>query len=320
MSSPSSTSPPVAAAPISTDLLCIACQYNLRTRTATDLCPECGLPVAQTIAHRRQHASAITHPRLFRLACYCLAIPSLVCWLYALLYWVLDHFVTRAPGPMVLAQYLLRDLAQIAFMVTLLVATLFFLNSLSTRVVSAAGRTLVTVLVIAYNFLSAIAVVVSFAMLPRGRPIRVLVGLAILRGQRIGVACICLLLALEGYFVLQRLAKALAHPRLAYWSRWALAAVIADSGVSLGVYLLLSVWRPTRDLQPFQGVLLGIDAVSAALFVGFGIFWLFVARVVPRHQAKPAAAPQPLPMPPPALSPQKKIDTFLASRKVTPAK
>jgi predicted amidophosphoribosyltransferase len=31
---------------ITTDTLCIHCQYNLRTRTSADRCPECGTPIA----------------------------------------------------------------------------------------------------------------------------------------------------------------------------------------------------------------------------------------------------------------------------------
>jgi hypothetical protein len=314
------TTPPQ---PLASDFLCIACQYNLRTRTPNDRCPECGLPVAQTIAHRRRHAHVIQDPRLFRLACYCLAIPSLACWVYILFYWVLEPFAARAPGAVILTQYLLRELGQLAFLLALLTGTLFFLYSVSTQVVSAAHRTAATVLATAYSILSTLALLVSLALLYGGKGGLVLLGLAILRGQRIGIACVCLVLAVGGYFVLQRLAKALADERLAVWARWALAAVIADSGVSLGIYLALAVWQFLLEPQPFRGVFLVLDGVSAVIFVGFGLFWLFVARTVPRRDGKPGAessAPQAATASPSALLPHEKIEAFLGSRKAGPVR
>ena len=49
--------------PIDDDIHCIDCHYNLRTRTAADRCPECGLAVAQTLEHLKANARAIADPR-----------------------------------------------------------------------------------------------------------------------------------------------------------------------------------------------------------------------------------------------------------------
>jgi len=40
----------VAAASVESDLPCIGCDYNLRTRPRDGVCPECGLPVRETLA------------------------------------------------------------------------------------------------------------------------------------------------------------------------------------------------------------------------------------------------------------------------------
>src|SRR4051812_2857525 len=115
--------------PITTDLLCVGCQYNLRTRTASDACPECGLPIAQTLTHRKEHAGAVVDARLLRIACYCIAVPSLLCPLFMAGMFVLSRFEKMAPRGVVVAEILLRDLGQIVFVATLIVGVFLFLNA-----------------------------------------------------------------------------------------------------------------------------------------------------------------------------------------------
>lgn len=57
---------------ISDDLLCVTCEYNLRTLQENGRCPECGTPVAHTLemCARKHHVGS-------RLAMGCLIIPGL---------------------------------------------------------------------------------------------------------------------------------------------------------------------------------------------------------------------------------------------------
>ncbi|MEM9791089.1 MAG: hypothetical protein AAF842_11885 [Planctomycetota bacterium] len=45
--------PSLIAEPIADDVFCWQCGYSLRTRTADDDCPECGFPIAKTLAEQR---------------------------------------------------------------------------------------------------------------------------------------------------------------------------------------------------------------------------------------------------------------------------
>src|SRR5689334_16224239 len=141
---------PAPTTPIATDLLCIACQYNLRTRTLHDRCPECGLAIADTLAHRQRHAQAIENPRLLRAACYFFALPSLACPVYVAALSTLVFFEPSSPRFIFIAEVLLRDLAQLVFNFSLLVGVLLFLNAVSNLIVSPARRSAVTMLTITY--------------------------------------------------------------------------------------------------------------------------------------------------------------------------
>src|SRR5690242_11816731 len=68
---------------IETDLLCIGCQYNLRTRRAADRCPECGLAVAESEKHHKEHAGAIVAPRAVLWAFWVLGTACVLALFYA---------------------------------------------------------------------------------------------------------------------------------------------------------------------------------------------------------------------------------------------
>ena len=61
------------------------CHYNLRTRSTDERCPECGLPIAETLAHLRQSAGLIADERALNAGARLLgwtslaAAPSLAC-------------------------------------------------------------------------------------------------------------------------------------------------------------------------------------------------------------------------------------------------
>jgi hypothetical protein len=304
-----------APQPIATDLLCIACQYNLRTRSTADVCPECGLPVAQTVDHRQKHAGAVRNVQRLRVACWWLAIPSLLCPVYVAGLLTLLHFQRPGMRPPTAAEILARDAGQLALVATLLVGVLCFLSAVGTQVVSAARRSTATMLAISFSLLTVVSVLGSFSLLLRRGPWRWTFGLSLIRNQRLAATFICLLLAIEGYLALRQLARALAEPRLAAVSRLVFTGFIAQQAASLAIYLILMTWWPRRNWLLFQNIFNGLDVVGAAFSLAFGIYWLYVARVLPRH--KP-----PLPeLPPPPLlnvSSQEKVEAFLARRRPPP--
>src|SRR5271170_2025196 len=81
-----SESPTISDAPLTEDILCMRCGYNLRTRRPSEICPECALPVAPSIQYHADGSNIVPHPTLAALSLTFLAMVFGVRFLMTILY------------------------------------------------------------------------------------------------------------------------------------------------------------------------------------------------------------------------------------------
>ncbi|HEY4328148.1 MAG TPA: hypothetical protein VGN88_00320, partial [Phycisphaerae bacterium] len=251
-SSSSITPPPIQGVPITTDLLCMGCQYNLRTRTLRDRCPECGLPISDTAQHYKTNQGAIRSPAGLRVAFYFLGVPAVLGFFLTGLICYLNWRHDLAGGNWEpVAIVLLQVLGQFAFVTTLLIGVYLFLGSVSSQIIPMAARSLVGICTTIYASISLLALLGTLGALARSRngafPRRLLAGIFLLRGQRFGVAIICVMLAFVGFLAMRNIARAVASEKLKNLTYLAFAAVIADSVLTMAIYFFATDWHNARN-------------------------------------------------------------------------
>lgn len=308
-------SPPIPSPPLAADLLCIHCQYNLRTRSPQDRCPECGAPVAQSLAHYRAYAGAIREPAALRLAAWCFAVPSLLA-IVAYLLLALLRLATRSSPSGTILDLFFQYVLHVVFIAALLLGVILLGASVSRLIAPPAIRVLLALLAIAYGCANVVLSLAAVSLLLFGRrqPFAAFVVERLVREQRLGTALICLIMALAGYSLMLRLAHALASPRLRAFTHLAFTLLIADAALSLVFFILAGTWRLQPGSTEFASLYAARDLASALLFLAFGAYWLLVARMV-REKTQPPPVESPFPASPaPAPSAQKRAHFFAHRR------
>ena len=77
--------------PLTTDLPCAKCHYNLRTKKPSEICPECAHPVADSITFRRN--AALRNPKRAALGSLLLAFAFLQGPLFQLAFFIVFHWL-----------------------------------------------------------------------------------------------------------------------------------------------------------------------------------------------------------------------------------
>ena len=281
---------PPSSDAIRDDLLCIKCQYNLRTRTPADRCPECGTPVSESVAHYKEHARAVVQPVMIRVAAWCLAIPSLLALFSFVATSLFRLYVQRSSDArLVLADAAVRQLVHAVYAMFLFAGVSILCSSVSALIVRPFTRLAVVVLTATYAVLNVLVLVVMAAMVlnPAIRPVRVVWGLAMGRNGRIGTAIICVALGVAGFALMRRLGASLASPRLVSLTNLAFPLLIAHGVLSLGLFMFLGPWRLTRNPFPYDAMYFALDMATAVVLTGLGVYWIVVAREVGRKLRSP---------------------------------
>jgi len=311
--------PPASAqaTPLSQDFFCIHCQYNLRTRTPADRCPECGAPVSDSISHHRDHAEAIVHPRLLQAAAVLFGAAMLLCVVTFVLVYGLRFFGPTALNPRgMIREDLLISMAQLIFVGGIVSGIFCAGAALGNMVIRPTVRPVAALLVGGYALLNVVTIFLTFTLLGRARA-RAAVFVMILQSVRVGhFACAVMywVLVIMGYWVMRNLAKSLASPQLKRTTQLAFGLQFMDACLGVAIYAWMMMWPP--GTRQYDGFIFSADLFSTIVAVIFGLYWVQVARGLRlRPLEEPAPAPadaldaRPAPLPPAA-----KVTQFLAHK------
>ena len=270
--------------PIDHDLLCIGCRYNLRTKTAADRCPECGLEVAKTLAHLRENAGAIADFRAFRVAAGIFAGISIAAVpLLALRAFTESPWGGRMIGPQFrFVNVLAGDIFHIAFLALLIAGVWLVSTGISQRVVGAL-RTFPRVVTAIYALLGATATLGEIGRLLRFHARFAGIGrLLVAQGQpRVGTAIIGVMLLGYGSVIFRSLARAIASPRLERTSGWVFALMGFQCILPMAILMAVRIMgHAGRFFYVNPEYLFGADILAAASFAVFAWFWLALPGII----------------------------------------
>lgn len=305
--------PPIQVPLIATDILCVKCHYNLRTRPRDGVCPECGQPIPASVKHHLMYAGAILEPATLRLAAYCFAAPallSLVVCVGLYLFRLYEH-----TGTLTQTDLILEYLAHVLFLAALLLGVFLLGGSVTRIVADPAKRMTLSLLVAVYGAINVFLCMTAVTTLLFGRPgpFRVWVAQTGMQELRLGTALMCLILALAGMPIMRSLAQALASARLESLTRWAFGVMIADAAATLAILLVTGAMIPRRDPSRFAALFTALDLASAAIYTGFGWYWLIVAKTV-KQRTSGAADEMMASAPASTAGAQEKVAAFLSHR------
>lgn len=323
MNPPPPSPPPL---PINDDLLCMHCRYNLRTRSAADRCPECGLAIARTLAHLRESAGILIDRRAF---CSGSLLFSGLCIAGAVLYAgeaLLDSPLSRQLGPewFTTINPLVVNLAYLLFLAATVAGLALVSAGVSARIISAGARSFMFIITIILAVLTAPQALSAIGFLLR-RPRFIRPGffaareLQIIAEHRLALALICTLLLAVGFVCLRRLGRALASEHLQRCTTILFPIMLAQALLPV-VILAIIVHRGGRRalFGASPSLFLAPDFFSAICTALFAWYWWTLARMLRDQTPAPSAAPlppNPTPLPEPGHAAPRKLTDFLARRR-----
>ncbi|HVX83698.1 MAG TPA: hypothetical protein VH253_02670 [Phycisphaerae bacterium] len=289
------TDPPAAtSAVIEQDLLCLRCRYNLRTLAGAACCPECGLPVAESVAYQGRYPGGLRRRgAIVAFAVIALASDVLGGGGLAWSLWVnLRGFAaTRADAALVYVNtsvnYLWEALALPAALILLWNAGP--VRRASARVAAFRGCAVVSVAihVVLDIFLGLAAVPIIVYLLSPPPPSRLVWEVYQLRKwvQVLGSPVALVVLVLLAVY-LWDLARACRERRMQQFTVWAFSASLALALVAIAIDLADVLLPPGVGLAYGELLIRGLLVAQlglAAIFAGF--YWPGVIRMVRRAEA-----------------------------------
>jgi len=333
MTSPASSSPDAAPPaippqppappplPISGDLFCMQCHYNLRTRSTADRCPECGLPIAETLAHLRQSAGLIADERALNAGARLLGWTSLAAApLYAYQALIESPLAGSFPPAAFLGLHLaVQSLEHAMFLGALIIGVMLISASFSTRIISAGARSFLLLVSMLYAFLNAPGTLLTLVMALEsrrfgrwGRPAMVITR------DRIGVAIVTLVLLSAGYLCFRRLARATASSALLRNTHIAFLPMLGQAILPLLVMSFVGNNRPRIGMVVSNPAsLFPMDFFSALSNAVFAWFWFSLMGIL-RKQTPASSLPDSRIAATPSVperSPGDKVHDFLSPRR-----
>ena len=304
--------------PIEEDLFCTGCQYNLRTRTPSDRCPECGLPIARTLEHYQTHRGAIARSGYLRAAAWIFAAVSFLSIVPLAVIYTLIFFTPSGSPWVIFLHAVTQVISHGCFAIAVAAGVYLGAASVSKLVLSPGIRSALALACFSY---AALTVMPSLGLVLRfirfhGRMGRFGPLMFVAGEQRFTGSLFCLLLAALGFYVMRRLAESVASRKLLNYSLLAFTLLGAQAGLSFAIYVFLGMWHRWwwRSVD-FTRLFFAVDLPSTAIFLFMGVYWMAVARIIGEKSAPAASASEVVTAGAAPLPPEKKVEDFLEKRR-----